>query len=279
MALAVLGVAEGKVADPLKEALKEADPVRRAAAAAVVGRFGTREQRAAVQALLADPSPLVRWRAAQGLLAARDSAALPALAALVGEAPLPLAVRADELLALVAGPRAPRGFGTDAAGRRRMRVAWETWQRLHGRADLARAAVDLPPFNPALRAAAIGRLFVAGLYRDEREALKDASDVPFLMSEQVMPTRDALDTVLVAFAQGLRNQAPAPQVLWTRFAAASPHAVSPVESAFLARFRKGEVRTVEVLWQSPERDVDLQDLALVVRLGDRPRIVALDHRR
>jgi HEAT repeat protein len=278
--LAVLGVSEGKVAAVVADALKDADPVRRAAAALVLGRSGTREQRAAAQALLADPSPLVRWRAAQGLVAAHDRAALPALAALVGEAPLAVAVRADELLALVAGPRAPRVFGTDAAGRRRMRAAWETWARLHGPADLGRAAVDLPPFNPALRAAAAGRRLVVALHHDDREVSKDATDVPFLLGEQVLATRGDLENSLIPFAQGLRNQAPAALVLWTRFAEAGPRAVPPAASAFLARFRKGEVRPVEVLWQAPERGVELQDLALVVRLaGDRVRIVALDSRR
>jgi hypothetical protein len=221
----------------------------------------------------------VRLRAAQGLLAARERAALPALAALVGEAPLPLAVRADELLACVAGPRAPRVFGTDAAARRRMRAAWETWVRLHGPADLARAPVDLPSFNPALRAAAHGRSFVLAVYRDDREAIKGATEVPFLLGEQVLAGRGDLENGLIPFGQGFRNQAPATPVLWTRFAETAPRVVPPVEKAFLARFRKGEVRAVAVLWQAPERGVGLQDLAMVVRLaGDRPRVVALDAR-
>ncbi len=280
LTLAMLGISEGKVAAPVAEALKDTDPVRRSAAALVLGRSGTRAERVLAQWLLADPHPLVRWRAAQGLLAARERAALPALAALAGEAPLPLAVRADELLALVAGPRAPRAFGTDATGRRRLRAAWETWVRRFGPSDLARAPVDLPPFNPALRAAAAGRRFLSALYHDERETGKEATDVPFLFGEQLLANRGDLENTLQPFAQGLRNQASAPPVLWTRFAEAAPRVVPPAASAFLNRFRKGEVRTVEIRWQIPESGVEWQEVALSVRVaGDRARIVALDPRR
>jgi hypothetical protein len=260
------------------EALKDADPARRAAAALVLGRSGTAEQRAAVQALLADPSPLVRFRAAQGLLGARERAALPALAALAGEAPWPVAVRADELLACVAGPHAPRLFGTDAAARRRARAAWDAWVRRHGAADLAHGAVDLSPANPALRAGAAARRLVLSLLRDEREACRDASEAPFLVGgEQLLNTRGDLDNFLPQFAQGLRNQSSGTPVVWTRFGEAAPRAASPTERTFLARFRKGEVYPVELFWQGPERGGEVQNLTLLVRLaGERPRVVALD---
>src|SRR5579859_1744971 len=105
--LAVLGVNEGKVAPALIEARGDREPARRAAAALVLGRSGTREQRATVQALLSDSRPDVRFRAAQGLLAGRERAAIPALIALVSEGPAELAARADELLRCVAGAHAP----------------------------------------------------------------------------------------------------------------------------------------------------------------------------
>src|SRR5262245_28045761 len=89
--LAVAGVKENKVDALLVEALKDKHPARRAAAALAVGRSGTAEQRKKVQALLTDPDLRVRFRAAQGLLAARDRAAVPALIALLTDAPPELA--------------------------------------------------------------------------------------------------------------------------------------------------------------------------------------------
>jgi HEAT repeat protein len=288
MALAVLGVSDGKVAAAVADALKDADPVLRSAAAVILGRSGTAEQRAAVQALLADPNPLVRFRAAQGLLAARERAALPALAALVSEGPLTTALRADELLACTAGPRAPRLFGTDAAARRRSRAAWETWARLHGAADLARRPVDLPPFHPTLRAAAAARRFVVALLRDEREMARSLSDLPFLVNgEQVMNARGDLEQFLVPFARNLGNQGLDSRVLWTRFVEPAPRKASLAERDFLARFRKERICRIEVVCPDSEPAAPLAPglrpdgsafftLALQVRLGgDRPRVVAL----
>ncbi len=294
MTLAVLGVTDGKVAAAVADALEDVDPVRRAAAAMVLGRSGTAEQRAAVQKLLADPNPRVRFRAAQGLLAVRERAALPALAALVDEGPMSVAVRADELLACVAGPRAPRLFGTNEATRRRSRAAWDAWVRRFGAADLARRAVDLPPFNPALRAAAAGRRFVLALLHDEREVVKNYSDVPFLLgggdSATCLTTRNELEQQIAPFGQNLRSQVLNPLVLWTRFAEPMPRKESATEGDFLARFRKEGVCPIEVIWGSSEvggllppgprpGGLDISDLALRVRLGgDRPRVVALDLR-
>jgi HEAT repeat protein len=291
MALAVLGVTDGKVAAAVADALEDADPVRRAAAALVLGRSGTPEQRAAVQGLLADPNPLVRFRAAQGLLAVRERAALPALAALVGEGPISVSVRADELLACVAGPRAPRVFGTDEAIRRRSRAAWDAWVRRSGASDLARRAVDLPPVNPTLRAAAAGRRFVLALLHDEREVVKAHSDVPFLLGgETVLPARSDLEQQLVPLGQNLRNQVSNPLVLWTRFADTAARKESATERDFLARFRKEGVCPIEVLWAGSEvpvqllagqrpGSIDFSDLVLQVRLGgDRPPVVALEVR-
>jgi HEAT repeat protein len=286
MALAVLGVSEGKVAAAVADAIKDADPVRRSAAAVILGRSGTAEQRAAVQALLADPNPLVRFRAAQGLLAVRERAALPALAALVSEGPLSVAVRADELLACAAGPRAPRLFGTSAAARRNSRAAWETWARLNGPADLARRPVDLPPFNPTLRAAAAARHFLLALSRDEREMVKNLSDLPFLMGgEQVIGARGDLEQILMAFVQTLGDKGPGIPVLWTRFTEAAPRKESQTEHDFLARLRKERVCRIEVMWPCSTPGVLRPGecvpylLALHVRLGDdRPRVVALDSR-
>ncbi len=152
--LAVLGVHDGKVDAAVVAALKDKAPARRAAAGVVVGRSGTAEQRADVQKLLADPDPRVRFRAAQGLLAGRDRSAVPALIALVKDGPPDLAYQADELLSCAVGSRAAHArWGEDAQSRQNCRSAWDAWakEKENAKVDLSRAAVDLPPFNPALR--------------------------------------------------------------------------------------------------------------------------------
>jgi hypothetical protein len=233
-----------------------------------------------VLGLLADPSPPVRWRAAQGLLAARERAALPVLAALVREGPLPLAVRADELLACVAGPRAPRVFAEETP-LRRARAPWDAWARGHAKIDLTHAEVDLPPFNPSLRAAAAARRFVAALYRNDLDLCKEATEVPFLVGgEQLQAGRADMDKFVASFVQNLRGQTHSVPVLWVRFPEGLVRTGTPAERAFLARLRKGDVRGVELIWQVPEHGTDAQGLTLRVRVaGESPRIVSLDPRR
>ena len=71
--LAILGVKDNKVDALLVEAMKDKQPARRAAAALVLGRSGTVEQRRQGRALLTDADVRVRFRAAQGLLACTRS--------------------------------------------------------------------------------------------------------------------------------------------------------------------------------------------------------------
>ena len=65
-------VKAGKLDGLLVKALADKEPVRRAIAALVVGQFGTDAERKEVQKLLTDANLHVRFRAAQGLLAAYD---------------------------------------------------------------------------------------------------------------------------------------------------------------------------------------------------------------
>jgi hypothetical protein len=75
----------------------------------------------------------------------------------------------------------------------------------------------------------------------------------------------------------MHQQSPPNPLFWTRFADGGFRAVSANESAFLSRYRKGEVRAVEVVWSAPERGVEAQTLLLLVRVtGDRTRIVGLN---
>ena len=140
-ALAVLAPPGRNPDDSLRKALTDAAPLRRAAAAHVLGRHSDPVVRASVRKLLEDKDVRVRFRAAQGLAFGRDRAALPVLVALLAELPLGPAWQAEELLFRVAGEQAPGvslGDGS-AEARKKCRTAWEGWHTKYGAgADLAR---------------------------------------------------------------------------------------------------------------------------------------------
>ena len=132
-ALGILGVRDRKVDPLLEQGLKVSSPQRRAASAYVTGRFGAAAQRAIVRGLLADADSTVRLRAAQGLVAARDKAAVPVLVELLGDVHVPTAVswQAEELLYRIAGDQGPgvsMGDGS-APVRKKCQAAWSRWWR------------------------------------------------------------------------------------------------------------------------------------------------------
>jgi HEAT repeat protein len=150
-ALDSLAVHQGKPEAPLVTALTDALPARRAVAACLVGWHGDAQQRAAVSKLLDDADSMVRLRAAQGLLAAHDKRAIPALVGLLDEPSVAVSWQAEELLHYVAGDESPGesiGAATDAA-RNKCRTAWETWLRVHG-PKVNLAALDQTPRRPGL---------------------------------------------------------------------------------------------------------------------------------
>jgi hypothetical protein len=138
-ALVTLSPPKAKPDPALLAALKSDLPGRRAAAGYVLGRRA--ELRDAVRKLLADKSTAVRFRAAQGLLAGKDRDAVPALIALLPDAPVSQAWQAEELLCRLGGEQSPGvslGDGSDAA-RAACKAAWQEWYRKYGaKADLAR---------------------------------------------------------------------------------------------------------------------------------------------
>lgn len=285
--LAVLGVNEGKVAPALIEARSDREPARRAAAALVLGRSGTREQRAMVQAMLTDSRPLVRFRAAQGLLAGRERAAIPALIALIGEGPAELAAHADESLRCLAGAHAPPlAPGTSPLTRRRCHAAWASWWRLNDHVDLRRAEVDLPAFNLALRCRRTAAQFVTAYRRGDREALKKLAEMPFLFGGDKLFTQPGdlekqLDDQTVRFVMPANvSQLPMQWESTARNLDNGVRKVSPAEQAFLARFRRGEVRAVEILTQAPNPGMDTQGITVLLRAsGDRLRVIGFDPSR
>lgn len=146
-ALLAVGFPAGKPDPALLAAVKAKAPQRRAAAGWALGRSRRAEQRALALPLLSDADAGVRWRTAEGLVAARDKQALPTLIALLSEGPADLAGQAEALLAQVAGDRAPEvHLGGEDAERRKCREAWADWWRAHGsRLDLAKLDLGRRP--------------------------------------------------------------------------------------------------------------------------------------
>jgi gas vesicle protein len=288
--LAALGVHDGKVDAVVAAAIKDPVSSRRAAAAVVLGRSGTAEQRAAVQALLTDPDPRVRFRAAQGLLAGRDRTAVPALIALVQDGPADLASQADELLNCAIGVRAPRiPYGEDSQSRQNCRNAWAAWAKNNKTVDLSRAAVDLPAFNPALRARDVVRQCFNSLVQGDLALFKKTADAPFhMIGEQPYAKRDDLDRFFNENPLGVRNGPFYPLVLGTtrleEFTQPNPGAViPPSERAFVAGFKPGELMVFVVqqqqFGQSGPVDPRQGHLFLVRLGGGEPRVIGINQNR
>lgn len=147
---------------PVREALTEAMPLRRAAAGYVLGRVADAKVRGEVTRLLKDAEPIVRFRAAQGLLVGREKNAVPALIELLGLPTSDLTWQAEELLLRVAGetetvptlPRRKETAGkdgnviqtvafvageTEEQARKEYRQRWvKWWEENSARVDLAR---------------------------------------------------------------------------------------------------------------------------------------------
>jgi hypothetical protein len=139
--LVVVASSGGKSDPALVAALKDTAAVRRGAAAWVLGRSRRAEERALVRPLLADSDPKVRLRAARALLAGQEKAAVAALVALLGDAPLEVGWQAEDILFRLAGEQSPRvslRTGSDTE-RRQCRESWARWWReQESKLDLSR---------------------------------------------------------------------------------------------------------------------------------------------
>jgi hypothetical protein len=140
-ALRTLGIRKNHPDAALVKALSDPHPARRAAAASVVGRLRSAENRPEVVKLLKDKEHAVRFRAAQALLAAKDPAGVCGLIELLADAPGDMADRVEGLLLPIAGEKAAafaRG-GDSAKERKKWRDAWAGWWKENGaRIDLTR---------------------------------------------------------------------------------------------------------------------------------------------
>jgi hypothetical protein len=164
-ALVAIGLPEGKPDPALLTAVRDPHPLRRAAAAHVLGQAATAEQRRPVAALLNDPEARVRYEAASALVRAGDKTAVPTLVALLNDAPLSLAWQAEELLFRAAGDKAPDASiaSGDPSSRRKAHEVWTAWWKVHGsEVTLARLAPEETPRGLTLICEYDGRVWEAG---------------------------------------------------------------------------------------------------------------------
>src|SRR5262249_2146209 len=147
--------------------------------------------------LLADAEPVVRLRAAQGLLAGREKGAVPVLVDLLTGAPLDVARSAEDLLGRAAGDRAPAAsLGEKKAEREKCADAWKAWWKDNeAKIDLAKADVDLEAANPAALAKETARrLMDAWFFKGDLATAKRLTEAPFVIPGQMnFPTRADLD--------------------------------------------------------------------------------------
>lgn len=151
-ALARVGMSGGKPDQGLVAALDDKHPLRRAAAAQIVGLVAGATKKAGGR-LLADPDARVRFEASRALARVGERAAVPVLIALLGDGPMKLAWQAEDQLSRLAGEQAPNLTlgGGDPADRRKSREAWEGWWRLNEtKADMARLQGDNPQLGLTL---------------------------------------------------------------------------------------------------------------------------------
>jgi hypothetical protein len=204
--LLAVGVRDGRADPALVAALRQKSAPRRAAAAQVLGRAGSDEQKVEVRRLLADLDPHVRLRSARGLLAAGDKGAVPTLIALLTEAPLDLAERADDLLQSLANDQGPTSVLVDDRDVRcQCRDGWRAWWRAHGPGlDLARAAAA-PSGDPASRAGGAARRFLKAWVIGDPAILNRLIEFPFVLRGE-MTTRDRLDKYMAAVPSVWKQQ-------------------------------------------------------------------------
>ncbi len=100
----------------------------------MVGRRGDQKQRESVRQLFFDESPLVRLRAAQGLLGAGDPAGVPILVDLLKQTDAAIALQAEELLCWLASESAPEApwLAQADASHDKCYQAWRNWTKKQG---------------------------------------------------------------------------------------------------------------------------------------------------
>jgi RNA polymerase sigma factor (sigma-70 family) len=273
-ALCGLAFSGGKVHPQGLAALKDSVPARRAAAAVLVGGFGTLQQRAAVEPLLKDVDSGVRFRAAQGLMAARDRRAIPALIDMLVTSDLPWAQRAEDLLQELADKTAPAAaLGETGSGRDRCQTAWTAWWREHQeRLQWPAAGLQLVNKESLARKAVVD--FINAIINRDRALLERSTDLPFFNGDKTFTMPEEFN----AFLEGgdlmgkvtfrvLRVISIAEQ------AKATPH--SEAERAYLAKVARPGTLSVHVAIDEAKQN-RAEFVGLIVRVNSgRGRVIGI----
>jgi hypothetical protein len=275
-ALLTLGFRNGAIDPELTAAIKDKTAYRRAAAALVIGCSGTMEQRRIVGNLLNDADAQVRLRAAQGLIAARQTLAVPTLIALLPEAYLPLAIQAEDLLRRVAGDNAeiPRLGETDDL-RRKCAAAWETWWRANEKKlDLAAVDVSQPTTGPTRRASETALRFVYALRDGDRAKACQLSDVPFTVAGTLtISSRAELEELYKDVRQPAQKRTP----LIERVGSLEEYAQACGESVEDVVDKKNQAG-MRVVYVSTKEGREVDRSVLLVRInGTQVRVVGIGH--
>ncbi len=280
-ALVAVGAPGGKVDPAVSDALADREPARRAAAALLLGRHGSAEQKAAVRKLLADADAAIRLRAAQGLLAGREKAAVPALLALLSEAPIDVAGQAESLLQRAAGEAAPAtSLGEGKEQRAKCRAVWEAWWKERAsKIDLAKADVDLQVVNPTVLAKETVRRMMDAWFLGDVATAKRLSEAPFTIGGlQKFETREKVDQFLDEVHERIKVKKPAltyRQVVGVdEYLRAADRMGGDGEAGELAKLRKAELRVVYVDLAYNGRKAESFGVYVRVSTG-RPRVLGL----
>jgi HEAT repeat protein len=191
-ALASLALRDGKADPALVAGLADNAPARRAAAGHALAPAA--DQRDAVRKLLKDPEPSVRLTVGLALTRARDKEAVPALIALLEEPALkrPDRGRVETLLYRLAAGKVPAvPPGTDAAGRRKYREAWEAWWKEAGPGLEAAKLEDASRNYGYTLVVLLDRNLVMELDGDNKSRLR-FEDVQFPLDAQLLPNEHLL---------------------------------------------------------------------------------------
>jgi hypothetical protein len=206
-ALGALAAKDGMVDPVVITSLASGNPKLRGAAAIIAGWHGSDDQRQAVFGLLDDPDLLVRFRAAQGLLAGRQKVAVPIMVSFLKKAPAELAEAADGILSEVAGPSAPKiEWKDDKEHRLQCHAAWLTWWNQHkDKLDLDKIDLGIVVTlgSEERLAKNIGLRFWKALCEANVNVMRKSVAVPFqLGSREKFETLEALEnTVLKELAR------------------------------------------------------------------------------
>jgi hypothetical protein len=278
-ALVAVGAPGGKPDPAVGDALTDREPARRAAAALLLGRHGSAEQKAAVRKLLADADPAIRFRAAQGLLAGREKAAVPPLLALLGEAPIDVARQAEDLLLRAAGEGGPSvGLGETTQQRTKCRDAWETWwKEREPKIELAKADVDLQVVNPTVLARETARKMMDAWFLGDVGTAKRLSEAPFTIGGvQKFDTRAQVDQFFDEVHGRIKPKKPG--LTYREVVTVDEYLRVPGrmggggEAGELAKLRKADVR---VIYVDLAYDGRKESFGVYVRVTGRPRVLGL----